>query len=1703
MRNKYRLHVKLPVKLWRFFLRVIFVFVLFSQPFLLRSQSDAAHETENRLKKAATKYFEDGDYLEAYPLYSQLLSLYPKEPNYNYRFGACILFTKADKTKAMDYLRFSVRYETVDALAYYYLARGFHLNYKFNAAIQAYKKFEQLASSSELKKYPVTRLIEMCESGKNLLASTRDLDVLRKKELGVMVYFRTYDMHENGGALIAEPIDFKSKLDKEKIPFNLMYLTPDKSKAFFSSYGNNEANGKDIYMVERKPDGTWGSPENLGNAVNTPFDEDYPVYDAPRNTLYFCSKGHNSMGGYDIFRSIYYDSAKTWSEPENLDFPINTPDDDILLVPDSLGQTAFFASGRASPQGRIAVYKIALHLHPLESIIVGGKTYSDKGITPTSCKITVKDAVTDSTIGVYTSSEDGSYSFDLPKGRNYNFTIESTTHKTQSQSVTLPAEQSGGMVKQDITFDPSGNLQIQNYTAETSNDSDNQVAVTHLQEQAQMNINVDTNSIKNLLAQNKSVPTNNNATNSSTDSQKRLSVSETKLNAPDTPATNNNTQTETNTGSSDITQLKTDAQGLDDNATKAIDYARNKMEEAQQLQAQAENILNNQHNNAAKSRIPDSIAYAKSLINQSKELEEKGLEAYQLAAEYKDEAASKNLEIQKNEKTNSSGNEISTDRVSPGDLIRRQAQQVKEDSFQVVQNNEELAQETNRLEQQTQDFVTQAGQTTDAQQKVALLQQADDLTKSKQEKKQEIEKNNAELIQLHAEYTWLSTKAKKEDSAFIAQRNKGDNTNKVDVAIQSKLQQDIDTYALAIADTSKNTTSDPSGNEIVAGADTLHHYQKNFHFTSQPDNTSVTNTEAPNTSQQIATTNNSATEASKNASNDPFPRNTTNEASSTDQVQNPNGDNSGTETNNQKLVANNNSTAISDNGNSRPDSSNSSFSNVPDARNNNTVVSTNSGESQINSGKNQTANSNQQDNTSAGNIQKEVGNNLSGTTNTNRSEAFTTPASLQSSREEHKSTIYPNTLLDSLANVAVASKSSGVSTGNSGHPGNNTVSNVEYTDTVAVNLNQKAQNYFTAGSSLTNAAKEMRSKAGSESDRNKSEQLYRQADSLDELSSQLNLRGDENTTEAVNEQYQANSSRIKNIKKNKSRDKKIVLAKKMMQDADNNYQQYLSEKDKADNEQNLSTKQVYIESAKENIAKAVSIQQQAEHLYFQADSEKNGRSKNISYVDNNSSNNFNSASDNSTVSVPLSTDISSSTEKKTAEVPVNTTTGNTTNNADNKIVAVNATPGSPAIADPSPEPSIFKEIHKSFYSESNPIPIDPVLPKGLILAVQIGAFRNPIAQNAFKGFEPIMGLTSKQGYIRYAAGLFKTLDPAKDALRKIHALGYSDAFIIAFYDGKRITIQEAYAKLGISAPIVATQTPQSVQNTLPGQPVNPTAVAVNNTQGREINTTPDNTNTLENNEPVTVAKHTITPSEKTIIGEEGRRIKDTVAPVAKSLKKVKGLVYTVQVGAFSKHKNFTKLSKLKHLYSLTDDNGIVRYNCGIYKDIADARAARDIIVAQTPIKDAFVAVYYNGSRIGLAKAAGLVHKNIETPSSAPTSLPPSNPVPPPIQDTAVEEGPFASASMMHVIFTVRIASFSGTLQVDTVNKILQYASEGIEPQKDNRGYTTYYAGKFTNYETAHALQQKLLNEGFQQAFIVAYYKGRRISVQEARLINGQ
>lgn len=141
---------------------------------------------------------------------------------------------------------------------------------------------------------------------------------------------------------------------------NSITFTPDGKTLYFSSDRPGGKGGMDIYTSVLDKHGHWSTPSNAGDVINTEYDDEAPFIAGDARTLYFASKGHVGMGGFDIFKSILDTNTKLWSEPMNLHYPINSTDDDIYFATTNDEISGYFSSVKGNGVGDVDIFKMSL-----------------------------------------------------------------------------------------------------------------------------------------------------------------------------------------------------------------------------------------------------------------------------------------------------------------------------------------------------------------------------------------------------------------------------------------------------------------------------------------------------------------------------------------------------------------------------------------------------------------------------------------------------------------------------------------------------------------------------------------------------------------------------------------------------------------------------------------------------------------------------------------------------------------------------------------------------------------------------------------------------------------------------------------------------------------------------------------------------------------------------------------------------------------------------------------------------------------------------------------------------------------------------------------------------------------------------------------------------------------------------------------------
>jgi len=205
--------------------------------------------------------------------------------------------------------------------------------------------------------------------------------------------------------------EFEIANDKSKHTPSVAF-SPDGKTLYFSHKQKLGKGGKDIYQADLGSDGEWSKPKNL--AINTAFDEDGPFVSRDGKTLYFSSKGHNSMGGFDFFKlDLTDENAKVIRMAE----PYNSLADDIFIDISNDERHGFISSNRNGSIGDMDIFEI--FYKPYETVFDGLAIYKNDN-TPADVEIVFIDKETGKEIKrIKPDPKTGTYNIALENNKTY------------------------------------------------------------------------------------------------------------------------------------------------------------------------------------------------------------------------------------------------------------------------------------------------------------------------------------------------------------------------------------------------------------------------------------------------------------------------------------------------------------------------------------------------------------------------------------------------------------------------------------------------------------------------------------------------------------------------------------------------------------------------------------------------------------------------------------------------------------------------------------------------------------------------------------------------------------------------------------------------------------------------------------------------------------------------------------------------------------------------------------------------------------------------------------------------------------------------------------------------------------------------------------------------------------------------------------
>ncbi|MEX2379927.1 MAG: hypothetical protein WD530_04250 [Vicingaceae bacterium] len=245
----------------------------------------------------------------------------------------------------------------------------------------------------------------------------------------------TYKSHENliGGDIYESifqdgewmrPVRMSANINNEFSIEPSASLSLDGKTFYFSSNREGGFGGFDIYRVKLLPHGEWSLPKNLGPTVNTEYDDDAPFIHPDGHTLYFSSKGHQNMGGYDVFKTNLIEEEE-WSQPENLGYPTNTTKDDIYFVISANERHGYYASDKAGGFGEHDIYMIDYLERSLRQSVVRGNVSDAESGENLRADISLLELASAEVSGTYISkANSGDFIFLVNPDVEYEIMVE-------------------------------------------------------------------------------------------------------------------------------------------------------------------------------------------------------------------------------------------------------------------------------------------------------------------------------------------------------------------------------------------------------------------------------------------------------------------------------------------------------------------------------------------------------------------------------------------------------------------------------------------------------------------------------------------------------------------------------------------------------------------------------------------------------------------------------------------------------------------------------------------------------------------------------------------------------------------------------------------------------------------------------------------------------------------------------------------------------------------------------------------------------------------------------------------------------------------------------------------------------------------------------------------------------------------------------
>ena len=292
----------------------------------------------------ARKWFVEGEYAKAKPVFAKLLKSNPKSGSLNYWYGVCLNET-GEHDKALPYLQKAIDSEVENAFRYigdYYLQDGL-----YEEALEHYDLYLDKVDPADSMFVVYARRAEKAKHEFKFYKRVAKVMFVDSVVVAKANFLPAYKLGEESG-----DIDItRNMLGGNTSAEGTAYRTEMSDKIYYS---DADANGTmQLYMCYKMLD-SWSKPTLLSGLPEG--DNNYPYLMSDGITIYFANNNPAGLGGYDLYVTRYNSETDRYLVPENLGMPFNSSANDYMMVIDEVNRLGWFATDRNQPEGMVCIY---------------------------------------------------------------------------------------------------------------------------------------------------------------------------------------------------------------------------------------------------------------------------------------------------------------------------------------------------------------------------------------------------------------------------------------------------------------------------------------------------------------------------------------------------------------------------------------------------------------------------------------------------------------------------------------------------------------------------------------------------------------------------------------------------------------------------------------------------------------------------------------------------------------------------------------------------------------------------------------------------------------------------------------------------------------------------------------------------------------------------------------------------------------------------------------------------------------------------------------------------------------------------------------------------------------------------------------------------------------------------------------------------